>query len=85
MGASIGGGIVPISGQLLDPQLITIGANAHIGEDAMLTPHAVTSDNHLYIAKITIGANVMIGAKSTLMPGVTVGEGAMVYAISLEK
>jgi len=83
MGASIGGGIVPISGQLLDPQLITLGANAHIGEDAMLTPHAVTSDNQLYIAKITIGENVMIGAKSTLMPGVTVGDGAMVNAMAL--
>ncbi|MDQ7073165.1 MAG: DapH/DapD/GlmU-related protein [Gammaproteobacteria bacterium] len=49
----------------------------------MLTPHAVTSDNQLYIGKITIGEEVMIGAKSTLMPGVTIGKGAMVNAMSL--
>jgi len=83
MGSSIGGGIIPISGQLLDPHLITLGTNSHIGEDAMLTPHAVTSDNKLYIAKITIGPNAMIGVKSTLMPGVKVGEGAMINAMSL--
>ncbi len=83
MGARIGGGIVPISGQLLDPHLITLGANAHIGEDALLTPHAVTSDNRLYIKRIEIGENVMIGAKSILMPGVRVGKGAMVNAMSL--
>jgi len=83
MGASIGGGIVPISGQLLDPHLVTIGENAHIGEDAMVTPHAVTADNHLYIGKITIGARAMIGTKSTLMPGVVIGEGAMINAMSL--
>jgi len=83
MGASIGDGIIPISGQLLDPHLISIGSNAHIGEDAMLTPHAVTSNNQLYIGKITIGENVMVGAKSTIMPGVSVGEGAMINAMSL--
>lgn len=83
MGARIGGGIVPISGQLLDPHLITIGENAHIGEDAMITPHAVTADNKIYIGEISIGAGAMIGAKSTLMPGVQVGDGAMVNAMSL--
>ncbi|MFW5427517.1 MAG: acyltransferase [Methylophagaceae bacterium] len=83
MGAQVGEGIIPLSGQLLDPHLITLGSNAHIGEDAMLTPHAVTSDNQLYIGKIIIGENAMIGAKSTLMPGVKVGDGAMVNAMSL--
>ena len=83
MGAQVGDGIIPISGQLLDPHLITLGSNCHIGEDAMLTPHAVTSDNKLYIGKIIIGENAMIGAKSTIMPGVKVGDGAMVNAMSL--
>jgi len=83
MGARIGRGIVPISGQLLDPHLISLGANAHIGEDALLTPHAVTSDNRLYVKRIEIGENAMIGAKSVLMPGVRVGKGAMVNAMSL--
>ncbi len=83
MGADVGGGIIPISGQLLDPHLISIGANAHIGEDAMLTPHAVTADSRLFIGKIRVGAGAMIGAKSTIMPGVTIGEGAMVNAMSL--
>ncbi len=83
MGAQVGDGIIPISGQLLDPHLITLGSNSHIGEDAMLTPHAVTSDNKLYIGKIIIGENAMIGAKSTIMPGVKIGNGAMVNAMSL--
>jgi acetyltransferase-like isoleucine patch superfamily enzyme len=83
MGAQVGEGIIPISGQLLDPHLITLGSNSHIGEDAMLTPHAVTSDNQLYIGKIAIGENAMIGAKSTIMPGVKIGDGAMVNAMSL--
>ncbi len=83
MGAQIGGGIIPISGQLLDPHLISLGSNTHIGEDALLTPHAVTSDNKLYIGRIIIGENTMIGAKSTIMPGVEIGNGAMVNAMSL--
>ncbi len=83
MGAQIGGGIIPISGQLLDPHLISLGSNTHIGEDALLTPHAVTSDNKLYIGRIIIGENTMIGAKSTIMPGVKIGNGAMVNAMSL--
>lgn len=49
----------------------------------MLTPHAVTSDNKLYIGKTIIGENAMIGAKSTIMPGVKIGNSAMINAMSL--
>jgi len=85
LGAKMGRGVIAIGGKLLDPSFITIGENTIIGEDALLTPHAVarTSSDILIIGKIEIKRGVIIGARSMIMPGVTIGENSMVNAMSL--
>ena len=85
LGAKMGRGIISIGGKLLDPNFITIAENTMIGEDALLTPHAVArmSSDILVIGRIEIKRGVIIGAKSVLMPGVTIGENSMVNAMSL--
>lgn len=85
LGADIGPGIVSIGGRIMEPSLVSIGPNAIIGDDAMLLPHALSTqgEQNLILARIRIGAGAVIGAKSMIMPGVTVGDNAMVKAMSL--
>ncbi len=54
LGAKMGRGIISIGGKLLDPNFITIAENTMIGEDALLTPHAVArmSSDILVIGRI---------------------------------
>ena len=86
LGAKMGKGIIMIGGRLFDPQFITLEENVMIGDDALLTPHtyaSIASKDLLILGKIEIKRGAIIGAKSMIMPGVTVGEGAMVNAMSL--
>ena len=79
----MGKGIISIGGRLFDPQFITLEKNAMIGDDTLLTPHAILSSDILVLGKIEIKKGAVIGAKSMIMPGVMVGEYAMVNAMSL--
>jgi serine acetyltransferase len=73
-----------IAGKLFDPHLVTLGPGVLIGDEASLSPHAVTltTEPTLLYAPIVIGARAVIGARSVVMPGVTVGEGSVVEACS---
>jgi hypothetical protein len=85
LGARMGKGIISIGGRLADPSLISIEENAMIGDDCLLTPHAVarTSSDVLILGRIEIKRGAIVGAKSMILPGVTIGENSMVNAMSL--
>lgn len=67
------------AGALLDPPLISVGANSIIGHDAALFAHAIEGDR-FSLSPIRIGDNVTIGATAIVMAGVTIGDGAIVSA-----
>lgn len=64
------------------PELIEIGDNAIIGFNATLLAHEFLV-REWRTGPVRIGANAMIGANATILAGVTVGEGAVVSAMSL--
>lgn len=82
LGAKIGKGLISIGGLIVDPYAITIEEDVLIGHEALLLPHRFTAEG-LDRARITVCRGAVIGARSILMYGVTVGEGAMVKAMSL--
>ncbi len=85
LGAKMGSGIISIGGRLINPDLISIEENALIGDNALLTSHAVarTSSDILILGKIEIKRGAIVGAQSMIMPDVTIGENSMVNAMSL--
>lgn len=64
------------------PSQIEIGNNVIIGYNSTLLGHEFLISEYR-IGKIIIGDNVLIGANSTILPGVTIGEGAVISAMSL--
>lgn len=80
-GAKIAKG-VNISGQLLDCSLTILRAGAGVGADAMVLGHLVT-EGKVKIGTVLVEENAMIGAKSLILPGVRIGVGATVGAMSL--
>lgn len=64
------------------PDLITIGANSIIGYNSVVLAHEFMVDEWRK-GPVAIGANVSIGANCTLLPGVVIGDGATVSAMSL--
>lgn len=78
LGASIGSSVM-IGGKILDPSLVEIGAYTMLGEDSLLTAHAVEGDR-VDLGRIVIGRNVTVGVKAVILPDVRVGDGAIVAA-----
>jgi acetyltransferase-like isoleucine patch superfamily enzyme len=70
------GRYVAIAGVLRDHPLLKIGDGATIGQNSVLTAHAITHDE-IVLAPIVIGANAVVGINCTVMPGVELGEGAV--------
>jgi len=64
------------------PELIEIGDNTIIGYNATLLAHEFLIDS-FRTGRIVVGKNVMIGAGTTVLPGVQIGDGAVVSAMSL--
>lgn len=64
------------------PQLITIEDNAVVGYNSVILCHEFLVRG-ARIGPVVIGRDVMIGANSTILPGVVIGEGAEVSAMSL--
>lgn len=64
------------------PHLITIGDNAVIGYNSTVLCHEFLVDGWR-TGEVIIGRDVMIGANSTVLPGVVIGDGATVSAMSL--
>lgn len=67
---------------ILFPELIEIGDNTIVGYGCTLLTHEFLI-KEMRLGKIKIGKNVMIGANSTILAGVTIGDGAIISAMSL--
>lgn len=64
------------------PRLITIGEDAVVGYNTTILCHEYMADKYR-IGPVVIERRATIGANCTLLPGVVVGEGATVSAMSL--
>ena len=80
-GAKISKG-VNISGQILDCSLTVIKSGSGVGADSMILGHLVTG-KMVKIGTVIVEENAMVGAKSLVLPGVRIGAGATVGAMSL--
>lgn len=75
IGARIGKKTI-VSGEIVDPFLVEIGAYVMVGKKALLVPHDITY-NRLHIEPIKIGDHATIGIGAIIMPGVSIGEGSI--------
>lgn len=64
------------------PHLITVGEDAVVGYNTTILCHEYMADRYR-IGPVVIAPRATIGANTTLLPGVIVGEGATVSAMSL--
>ena len=64
------------------PENIFIGKDAIIGYNTVLLGHEFLQGEYR-TGKVEIGARAMLGANCTVLPGVRIGEGASVSAMSL--
>ncbi len=77
-GAKIGNDIA-LGGRLVDPQFVSIGDEAIVGQDSVVTAHTITS-GRLILDPVVIGARATVGVNVVIMSGVQVGEGAVITA-----
>lgn len=85
LGMKLGKNVTIASGVTMDyffPELIEIGDNTIVGMDMMILTHEFLHDRWRW-GKVTIGKNVLLGAQSTILAGVTIGDNAVVAAMSL--
>jgi len=78
------GRCVMIGGKVFDPALIEIGDSSILGEDTLLTAHAIEG-NKMELGKIKIGRGVTIGVKAVVLPNVEIGDHSIVAAASVVK
>jgi acetyltransferase-like isoleucine patch superfamily enzyme len=64
------------------PHLIEVGENCIFGYDSVILAHEYLR-NTLRTGPVVIGDNVIVGTKSTILPGIVIGEGAVISAMSL--
>jgi acetyltransferase-like isoleucine patch superfamily enzyme len=69
-------GYVAIAGVLRDHPLLTIGAGATIGQNSVVTAHAITHDE-IVLRPVVIGPRAVVGINCVVMPGLELGEGAV--------
>ncbi|SDI44426.1 acyltransferase [Natribacillus halophilus] len=71
-----------VTPDLMFPEKIAVGNNCVIGFQTTLLTHEYLIEEYR-LGEIHIGDNVMIGAQSLILPGVTIGDGAVVSAMTL--
>ncbi len=84
-GAKVAGGAAFGLGATVDiffPENISVGQDAIIGYNTVLLGHEFLQGEYR-TGKVEIGARAMLGANCTVLPGVKVGKGATVSAMSL--
>jgi acetyltransferase-like isoleucine patch superfamily enzyme len=64
------------------PQDASLGADCVIGYNSVILCHEITR-HEWRRGRVWIGRDVTIGANSTILPGVVIGDGAVVSAMSL--
>lgn len=67
---------------LFFPELIRISENSIIGYNIIILTHEYLI-GEWRVGLVEIGANVTIGANCTILPGIVIGDGAIVSAMSL--
>ena len=82
MGARIGRNVMINTCDLFDLDLISIGDNSFIGGDAVVIGH-VGEAGVLRIRPVRIGARCTVGQSAVIFPGATMGDGAILGALSL--
>ncbi len=65
-----------LAGVLRDHPLLTIGDHATIGQNSVITAHAITRDE-IVMAPVRIGRGAVVGINCVVMPGVELGDGAV--------
>ncbi len=83
LGAKIGKSVM-VGGKILDPSLVEIGDYSMLGEDCLLTSHAVEGDR-VDLGMIVVGRNVTVGVKAVVLPDVHIGDNAIVAAGAVVK
>ncbi len=64
------------------PHLITVGEDCIFGYDSVILAHEFLR-GELRIGPVVIGDHVTVGTKAVILPGVAIGEGAVISAMSL--
>lgn len=85
LGAKVGNNSAFGLGAMLDifhPELVRVGSNSIVGYNTLILAHEFLVGKFRK-GPVEIGDNVMIGANCTILPGVTIGDGAIVSAMSL--
>jgi len=85
MGAKIGRNVsfgLETTVDIFFPELIEVGDNTLIGYNTTLLAHEYLLDCYK-TGPVRIGKDVVIGANCTVLAGVTIGDGAVVSAMSL--
>jgi non-ribosomal peptide synthetase-like protein len=82
LGAHVGKGVYLGTDEALAFDLLTIGDDAHIGSETVITGCTV-EDGLLKIGTIVIGKRCFVGTRCVLRPGATMGEGAWLEDLSL--
>ena len=67
---------------LFFPELIRVGDNSIVGYNTTILAHEYLL-HEWRVGPAVIGAQVTIGANCTILPGVAIGDGAIVGAMSL--
>lgn len=85
IGIKVGSGVSVGLGVVFDiffPELIEVGDNSVLGFESTIIAHEFLVDEFRK-GPVKVGRNVLIGARSLILPGVEVGDGARVSAMSL--
>jgi NDP-sugar pyrophosphorylase family protein len=78
MGAKIAFGVnSSMYVNLVDLQLIEIGAGSMLGDEVQVGCHLIQG-NHIYLKKVVIGVNSFVGINSKLGPGTKIGDNCMI-------
>jgi len=84
-GARVGRGATLGLGAVLDiffPELVSIGEETLVGYNTVILGHEFLQGEYR-TGRVEIGSRVMIGANCTILPGIRIGDGASVSAMSL--
>jgi acetyltransferase-like isoleucine patch superfamily enzyme len=76
LGTKIGKNVA-IGGLITDPMLTQIGDYAVIGQDSVVTSHAMVFNN-FFLKRVVIGNGATVGINAVIMPGVVIGENSIV-------
>ncbi|MEM2925100.1 MAG: acyltransferase [Methanocellales archaeon] len=85
IGIKVGRNVAIGLGAMFDiffPELIEIGDNSIIGYNSVILAHEFLI-KELRVGEVKIGRNVLIGANVTILPGIEIGDGVIVSAMSL--